>query len=107
MKVLVDDMMKCSNINEDILKEKQEIKTNFGQTLYYDYYTYIKENPITTWNTETHILYGDKDNLQSHDLIQKFTKNYNCKLLILKNGEHFFHTKKQLDFYKNWLNEIF
>lgn len=103
MKVLIDNMMKWSNITEYLLKEKQEIKTDFGQTLYYDYYTYIKENPILTWNTKTHILYGNKDNLQSLSLMQDFSNKFNCKLLVLQNGEHYFHTKEQLDSYKNWL----
>ena len=62
MKVIIDNMMLWSNTTEEILKEKQEIKTDFGQTLYWDYYEYVKNNPITNWNKKTAILYGNKDN---------------------------------------------
>lgn len=106
MEIIIDNMMKWSNTTERKLKEKQEIRTDFGQTLYWDYYLYVKENPITQWNKETYILYGDKDNMQDKNVIQKFSNNFNCELTILKSGEHYFHTEKQLNCYKNWLDRI-
>ena len=106
MKIIIDNMMIWSNISEANLKEKQEIKTEFGQTLYWDYYKYVKENPIIKWDKETYILYGDKDNMQNETAIKHFTDDFNCKLSILKNGEHYFHTEKQLNYYENWLDKI-
>ena len=106
MKVLIDNMMVWSNTTEKELEEKQEIKTNFGQILYWDYYKYVRENPIVKWNKDTCILYGNKDNLQEQSVIQDFSNSFNCKLSILENGEHYFHTEEQLDYYKNWLNKI-
>lgn len=106
MKIIIENMMLWSNTTEKELNEKQEIKTDFGQTLYWDYYLYVKENPITQWNKETYILYGDKDNMQDKNVIQKFSDNFNCELTILKSGEHYFHTEKQLNCYKNWLDRI-
>ena len=105
MKIIIDNMMLWSNTTENELKEKQEIKTDFGQTLYWDYYLYVKENPITNWNKNTHILYGNKDNMQDENMIKNFSKNFSCKLSILEDGEHYFHTEKQLDYYKNWLSK--
>ena len=104
MKVIIDNMMLWSNTTEEKLKEKQEIKTDFGQTLYWDYYLYVKEHPITNWNKNTCILYGDKDNMQNENIIKNFSEAFGCKLEILQDGEHYFHTEKQLDYYKNWLN---
>ena len=94
-----------SNTTENELKEKQEIKTDFGQTLYWDYYEYVKNNPITNWDKKTYILYGSKDNMQNENIIRNFTEKFNCNLAILENGEHYFHTEEQLKFYKKWLNE--
>ena len=88
-----------------LLREKQEIKTDFGQTLYWDYYLYVKENPITNWNKKTYILYGNEDNMQDENIIKNFSENFSCKLSILEDGEHYFHTEKQLDYYKNWLSK--
>ena len=30
----------------------------------------------------------------------------NCELSILENGEHYFYTEEQLEYYKNWLDGI-
>lgn len=104
MRIIIENMMLWNNTTENELKEKQEIKTNFGQILYWDYYVYVKENPITNWDTKTYILYGNKDNMQDENIIKKFSNNFNCELTILENGEHYFHTKEQLDYYRKWLS---
>lgn len=106
MKIIIDNMMLWNNITEKELKEKQEVKTNFGQTLYWDYYLYVKENPIIHWDKETSILYGSHDNMQEQNLIQEFANNFDCELSVLENGEHYFHTKEQLSYYKDWLDKI-
>lgn len=106
MKLIIDNMMKYSNVSEDKLKEKQEIRTNFGPVLYWDYYEYVKENPITFWNIKTNILYGSKDNMQDKETITNFCNEFNCKLTLLDDGEHYFHTKQQIQFYNNWLENI-
>ena len=105
MKVIIDNMMLWSNTTEEVLKEKQEIKTDFGQTLYWDYYEYVKNNPITNWNKKTFVLYGNNDNFQDENIIKDFCNNFNCSLLILENGEHYFHTEEQLNFYENWIDK--
>ena len=106
MKIIIENMMLWSNTTEKELNEKQEIKTDFGQTLYWDYYLYVKENPITNWNKKTYILYGNKDNMQNESIIKDFSNEFNCDLTILKNGEHYFHTEEQLNFYNDWLDKI-
>mgnify|MGYP005799155353 FL=1 len=106
MKIIIENMMLWSNTTEKELNEKQEIKTDFGQTLYWDYYLYVKENRITNWNTKTYILYGNKDNMQNESIIKDFSNEFNCDLTILKNGEHYFHTEEQLKFYNDWLDKI-
>ena len=105
MKVIIENMMLWSNTTEEVLKEKQEIKTDFGQTLYWDYYEYVKNNPITNWNKKTFVLYGNKDNLQNENIIKDFCNNFNCSLSILENGEHYFHTEEQLKLYENWIDK--
>lgn len=105
MKVIIENMMLWSNTTEEVLKEKQEIKTDFGQKLYWDYYEYVKNNPINKWNKKTFVLYGNNDNLQDENIIKDFCNSFNCSLLILENGEHYFHTEEQLNFYENWIDK--
>lgn len=44
--------------------------------------------------------------MQYENIIKEFSKDFNCELAILENGEHYFHTKEQLDYYKKWLSNI-
>lgn len=105
MQRLIENMMSWFNICEKDLKEQMAIETPIGETLYYDYYCYVKEHPIIKWNNQTMILYGQKDNLCEYEYIQKFTKRFKCDLKIMENGEHFFHLDNQLEFYQKWLEE--
>ena len=106
MKIIIENMMKFSNVSYEKLKQEKIIKTNFGQDLNFDYYEFVKNHPIEKWNSNTKILYGENDNLQSENLIKEFSKKYKCELTIMKNGEHFFHTPDQLEFYKKWIDKI-
>jgi hypothetical protein len=74
--------------------------------LYWDYYKYVKDHPITDWDKKTFVLYGDKDNIQSEDIINIFCSKFDCDLEILENGEHYFHTEEQLQFYEKWVDNI-
>ena len=47
-----------------------------------------------------------KYNMQEQTIIQDFSNKFNCELSILENGEHYFHTEEQLDYYKNWLDKV-
>lgn len=104
MKIIIDNMMMWSNTTEKELAEKLEIKTDFGQTLYWDYYLYVKNNPISEWNKKTSILYGSNDNMQNENIIKDFAEKFNCNLSILEKGEHYFYTKEQLDYDKKWID---
>lgn len=106
MNYIIDNMMSSCSVTEKELEERKEIKTDFGQTLYWDYYLYVKNNPIEAWNKKTFILYGSNDNMQSEKLIKEFSMKNNINLDILENGEHFFHKKEELKYYNDWINNI-
>lgn len=102
MKLLIENMMQWSNVTKDDLRNKQEIKTYFGETLSWKYYTYVKQNPVNNWNAPTHILYAENDNLTSIEIVDKFKEEFNCSLTVMQNGEHWFHTDEQLMFLEKW-----
>lgn len=74
MEYLIKNMFLWSQITEEMLYTKREIPTPID-TLSWDYYQYVKKNPVTRWNSPTHILYGGKDNLQSLQAIENFAKS--------------------------------
>lgn len=107
MERIINNMMTWFSISDDRLKTEKEIPTPIGQTLYWDYYCYVKENPIVDWNNLTSILYGSEDNLCEFDVISTFAKRFNCDLQVMEHGEHYFQTEEQLQFFKQWLKKAY
>lgn len=102
MKRLIADMMKWANVTEKQLRDKKVIPTDFGENLSWKYLCYVREHQIL-WNVPTSILYGENDNLTSFETISDFAKKINAELTVMKDGEHWFHTDKQIEFLDNWL----
>lgn len=105
MQRMIEQMMEWFHITADQLQREKEIQTEMKQTLYWDYYCYVKEHPIESWPINTHILYGEKDTLVEHSTIESFVKRHGGKLTVLKDAEHYFHTPQQLASYTAWLEE--
>ena len=102
MERLILDMMLWANVSEEELSIKKEIETSFGETLSWEYLSYVRENPIS-WNIPTEILYGKKDNMTSVSTMIDFSKKINANITIMSGGEHWFHTKEQMCFLDNWI----
>lgn len=102
MERLILDMMTRVNVSEEELSVKKEIETPFGETLSWEYLSYVRKNPIH-WNIPTGILYAEKDNIISISTMTDFSKKINANITIMSGGEHWFHTKEQMDFLDNWI----
>ncbi|WP_330400377.1 hypothetical protein [Tepidibacter mesophilus] len=105
MERIINNMMAWFNISEGKLKAEKEILTPIGQTLYWDYYCYVKEHPIVTWDKLTAILYCSQDEVCEFDVVSTFVNCFGCNLQVMKNGEHYFHTEEQLQFFRQWLKK--
>lgn len=105
MEHLIQNMMGWFNVSEELLEEKQEIATPTGEVLSWSYYQYVRENPILNWDHETHVLYGSKDHLTERSVVDAFVTRFHCKLEVLQNGEHYFHTQEQMEIVDRWLNQ--
>lgn len=106
MEKLITDMMMWANVTEDELQQKKEIPTAFGETLYWDYLCYVRENTVK-WNIPTCILYGEKDNLTTKETMSAFADQINAPLTVMENGEHWFHTEEQMAFLDDWIKNCF
>ena len=67
-----------------------------------DYFGWVIENPITHWNAPTYILRPEVDMVVSEEVGRVFIREYRCQVTIMPDGEHWFHTAKQLAFLKEW-----
>ncbi len=102
MSKLIEDMMEWAGVLEDELRNKGIIETSFGQTLSWEYLTYVRNNPIE-WRIPTHILYGDKDHLTPLEVISAFAEQNGASLEIMSGGEHWFHTEEQMKYLDDWI----
>lgn len=105
MERIIKGMMTWFNVSEEKLKAEKVVSTPIGQTLYWDYYQYVKSHFIDTWKSPTAILYGSDDNLCEFDVVSAFSDRFHCELSVMEHGEHYFHTEEQLQFFKQWLQE--
>ena len=105
MERLIVTMMQRAGVSETQLREKKEIVTPFGETLSWNYLSYVRDNPVV-WNTPTDILYGENDSLIPYGTVSGFAKAARATLTVMKNGEHWFHTEEQLAFLDRWLKNV-
>ena len=104
MKNLIENIMLWTGVSERELAEKQEIPTQFGETLSWKYLTYVRAHPIA-WHVPTRILYGAHDDLTSPETISAFARRVGAELTVMPDGEHWFHTEEQLRFLDAWITE--
>ncbi|WDP91466.1 MAG: alpha/beta hydrolase [Desulfobacter sp.] len=104
---IINNIMRFCGITETQLDEQKTVETSIGHTLYWDYYCYVKNNPIKEWNSSTSLLYGSEDEICSFDSVSDFSDKFNCHLSVFDGGEHFFHTQPQLKFFSQWLKNEF
>ena len=104
MEKVILDMMKLADVTEAKLKKEQVITLPFSRTLSWKYFSFAKDNRIT-WNVPTSILYGEKDHITSLETITSFANKINARLTVMPDGEHWFHTREQMEFLDNWIIE--
>jgi esterase/lipase len=104
MEMIIRNMMRSFDVTEDRLKTEKKIVTPAG-TLSWDYYFYVKSNPIEVWDKPTLIICGSNDDVCGLDAISKFSDQFNCNLMVLESGGHYFHTPEELQFFRDGLKK--
>lgn len=102
MEKLICKMMAWAGVTEQELAEKSEIPTEFGETLSWNYLCYVREHPLH-WRVPACILYGGRDSLTSPETVTAFAERTGAELTVMPDGEHWFHTQRQLQFLDSWI----
>lgn len=97
--------MQQAGVTSKDLKQRQETPTDFGETLSWDYYIFAREHPIKKWKCSTGILYGREDNMTEKSVVEDFCHDFSCRLTVMEEGEHWFHTEKQAHFLEDRENK--
>jgi hypothetical protein len=101
MEHLIENMINQAGVSEAELQKKETIQTEFGETLSWEYLSWVRDNRID-WSVPTHILYGSNDNLQSLRDIEDFAAQIGADVTVMDGGEHWFHTPEQMLFLDDW-----
>ena len=102
MEKLIADLLAWAGKSEAELRERGSIPTEFGETLSWDYLSYVRAHPLS-WSAPTDILYGGRDALTSLETVSAFARRCGARLTVMADGEHWFHTDAQLRFLDDWL----
>lgn len=102
MEKLIGDMMAQAKVTEEELRRRREIPTDFGETLSWDYLTYVRTHPVV-WRVPTSILYGERDFLTSQATVTAFAKECGADLTVVRGAEHWFHTEEQMRALDEWV----
>lgn len=102
MEQLITDMMRWANVSEAELRTKKRIETAFGETLSWDYLSWVRSHPVL-WHTPTRILCGSRDHLQSPATVQAFAQRTGAEVTVMEGAEHWFHTEEQMAFLDRWI----
>ena len=103
MKYLMSNLMQQAHVTEKRLQEEQRMTTSFGQSLSWEYWTFIVNHPIIQWETPTSILYAKHDPMMSLAIAKNFSKKFHCDLHLIENAEHWFHTPEQIMELRRWI----
>jgi len=106
LEYIIKDMMENYSITEERLKLEKGIELPIHNNLHWDYYCYVKDNPISfDWNIPIKILYGNADNMTPWKFIKEFQERHQAEIQVVEKGEHHFHTEEQINVFKKWAEE--
>lgn len=104
MERIIQNIMRTCQIGESEFEALQTVENPF-ETLYWDYYCYVKAHPVVSWPHPTYILRGETDTLCERAFVADFANRFGCELTEQKGGEHWFHTPGELAFFRSWLKD--
>ncbi|QQM68214.1 alpha/beta hydrolase [Actinomyces weissii] len=102
MERLITEAMACSGVTETQLRRQKVINIGSGQSLSWEYLSYVRTNPVH-WNVPTSILYGGKDHITSRETMSEFAEHIGAQLTVAEDCEHWFHTAEQVRVLDSWV----
>ena len=104
MEHLIRKMFLWFGVTEKRLASEKEIETPIDP-LRWDYFQYVLAHPVERWDVPTCILYGDKDDLQSLPVTEKFAAKFGAKVTVAPGCSHAFMDGDEPAFVRRWLEE--
>lgn len=101
---LLLSMMESAGVTEKELEEKRVIPTS-TETLIWDYYSFVKENQISSWPIKTYILRGERDELCPREEDEIFLSSFGGEYKTSSQSAHWFHSDYDMEAIRAWLSQ--
>ena len=105
MQRLIENMMRWAGVTAEELETRGEIPTDFGQTLSWDYYRYVRENPVERWDSPTAILYPELDALTEQTVVEGFARRFGAQVEVVAGSEHYLQSETELAILDAWMRK--
>lgn len=102
MERLICDRICAAGITEQILRERGMYPAREGDMLSWDYLCWVRAHPAKDWHCPQYILYGENDSMTDLATIRTYTAKSGAELIIVPQGEHWFHAPEQLAVMADW-----
>lgn len=102
MEQLIRKLMRWAKVTEAQLEREKIIPTELGETLSWDYYSFVREHPIRHWEVPTAILFGERDHLTDLETVEMFARRFGAELEVIPDSRHWFQDPTQLAALAAW-----
>jgi alpha-beta hydrolase superfamily lysophospholipase len=102
---VISAWMRAAGVSDERLRRELTVPNPNGPAFSWEYLRWVRDHPISEWSAPTSILYGAKDVLVDSETVDAFVRLHGCKLTVMEEGEHWFHTDAQLEFLYGWVGE--
>lgn len=103
MNVMIDGLMQEHGVDEEMLKEKQEISYEDGTVLSWKYLMYARKHPVRSLSFNTHILYPKEDGMIPYETVRRFAEDNECTLDVVEDAHHWIHLAKEVEAMHAWV----
>ena len=104
MEYLIRQMMNWFGITEERLEREREIETPID-LMTWEYFQYVRNNPIRRWDTPASILFGEKDDLQTVHIMNDFVGRFGGQVTVSPDSEHPFMSMRDAAIAESWLRD--
>ena len=105
MQRLIENMMRWTGVTAEELEARGEIPTDFGETLSWDYYRYVRENPVERWDKPTAILYPELDALTERSVVDDFALRFGAQVEVVEGSQHYLQSEAELSILDTWMRK--
>ena len=103
MQRLIENMMRWFDVTPEQLEARREIPTPIGETLSWDYYSYVRDHPVDVWDSPTAVLYPALDNLTEQEVVDDFAGRFDARIQCVPGSGHYMHSDDELAIMEDWM----